>query len=41
MKFVREVYDRLTENGHWVFDQQSVLELVERTPELRDINEDR
>jgi len=41
MKFVREVYDRLTENGHWVFDQQSVLELVQRVPELRDINEDR
>lgn len=41
MKFVREVYNRLTRDRHWVFDQQSVLELIERTPELRDINEDR
>jgi len=41
MEFVREVYDRLTKHGHWLFDQQSVLELLERTPELREINEDR
>lgn len=41
MEFVREVYDRLTKRGHWLFDQQSVLELLERTPELRNINEDR
>jgi spore coat polysaccharide biosynthesis protein SpsF (cytidylyltransferase family) len=41
MEFVRAVYDRLTRNGHWVFDQQSVLELLAREPELRDINEDR
>lgn len=41
LEFVREVYDRLTAHGHWVFDQQSVLELLERAPELRDINEDR
>ncbi len=41
MEFVREVYDRLTQHGHWLFDQQSVLELLERTPELREINEDR
>lgn len=41
MEFIREVYDRLTVGGHWVFDQQSVLELLECSPELRDINEDR
>lgn len=41
MEFVREVYDRLTQHGHWLFDQQSVLELLERTPELREINKDR
>jgi len=41
MEFIREVYDRLTGDNHWVFDQQSVLELLERTPSLRDINEDR
>jgi spore coat polysaccharide biosynthesis protein SpsF (cytidylyltransferase family) len=41
MAFVRAVYDRLTRNGHWVFDQPSVLELLERDPSLRDINEDR
>jgi len=41
MEFVREVYDRLTQHGHWVFDQQSVLELLERNPALREINEDR
>jgi len=41
MEFVRSVYDRLTEQGHWVFDQQSVLELLERAPELRDINDNR
>lgn len=41
MEFVREVYHRLTKHGHWLFDQQSVLELLERSPELRDINEDR
>jgi spore coat polysaccharide biosynthesis protein SpsF (cytidylyltransferase family) len=41
MEFIREVYNRLTAGGHWVFDQQSVLELLERSPELRDINEDR
>lgn len=41
LEFVRVVYNRLTESGHWVFDQQSVLELLAREPELRDINEDR
>jgi spore coat polysaccharide biosynthesis protein SpsF (cytidylyltransferase family) len=41
MEFVREVYDRLTGGDHWLFDQQSVLELLERSPELREINEDR
>ncbi|WP_311172595.1 glycosyltransferase family protein [Halobellus ordinarius] len=41
MEFIRTVYDRLTGDSHWVFDQQSVLELLERAPELRDINEDR
>lgn len=41
LEFVREVYSRLTENGHWVFDQQSVFELLERTPQLRTINKDR
>jgi spore coat polysaccharide biosynthesis protein SpsF (cytidylyltransferase family) len=41
MEFAREVYDRLTGDSHWVFDQQSVLELLERTPELQEINEDR
>lgn len=41
MEFIREVYDRLTGDSHWVFDQQSILELLERTPDLRDINEDR
>lgn len=41
LEFVRAVYDRLTESGHWVFDQQSVLELLARNPELRDINDDR
>jgi spore coat polysaccharide biosynthesis protein SpsF (cytidylyltransferase family) len=41
LEFVRAVYDRLTASGHWVFDQQSVLELLERAPELRDINDDR
>ncbi|MEY7849462.1 NTP transferase domain-containing protein [Natrarchaeobius sp. A-rgal3] len=41
MTFVREVYARLTRSGHWVFDQQSVLELLEREPALRTINEDR
>jgi len=41
LEFVREVYSRLTGDSHWIFDQQSVLELLERTPELREINEDR
>jgi len=41
LEFVRGVYDRLTQRGHWIFDQQSVLELLERTPELRQINKDR
>lgn len=41
MEFVREVYDRLTERGHWTFDQQSVFELLEREPALRDVNDDR
>ena len=41
LEFVREVYDRLTVHGHWIFDQQAVLELLEREPSLRDINEDR
>lgn len=34
MEFVREVYDRLTQSGHWVFGQLSVLELLEQNPEL-------
>jgi hypothetical protein len=41
MEFVRAVYDRLTTNGHWLFDQQSVFELLQREPDLRDINDDR
>lgn len=41
LEFVRAVYDRLTDDGHWVFDQQSVLELLEREPSLLSINEDR
>ncbi|MFC4451586.1 cytidylyltransferase domain-containing protein [Halorussus aquaticus] len=41
LEFVRAVYDRLTERGHWLFDQQSVFELLEREPALRDVNEDR
>jgi len=41
LEFVREVYDRLTGSGHWIFDQQSVFELLEREPELRAINDDR
>jgi spore coat polysaccharide biosynthesis protein SpsF (cytidylyltransferase family) len=41
MTFVRTVYDRLTSDGHWVFDQHSVFELLEREPALRDINDDR
>lgn len=41
LEFVREVYSHLTEDGHWVFDQQSVFELLERRPELRDINDNR
>jgi len=40
MECVRAVYNRLTEGNHWVFDQQSILELLERAPELRNINED-
>jgi spore coat polysaccharide biosynthesis protein SpsF (cytidylyltransferase family) len=40
MEFVREVYDRLTPRGHWVFDQQSVFELLEREPELAAINDE-
>jgi len=40
LEFIRAVYDQLTASGHWVFDQQSVLELLNRAPELRDINED-
>jgi spore coat polysaccharide biosynthesis protein SpsF (cytidylyltransferase family) len=41
MEFVRKIYNRLIERNYWVFDQQSVLELLERAPELREINEDR
>lgn len=41
MEFVREIYSRLIGENYWVFDQQSVLELLERAPELREINEDR
>lgn len=41
MEFIREVYQRLTRGGHWIFDQQSVLELLERSPELCEINGDR
>ncbi|MFB6198452.1 MAG: cytidylyltransferase domain-containing protein [Halobacteriaceae archaeon] len=41
LEFVRTVYDHLTEHGHWIFDQISVLELLERNPDLREINEDR
>jgi spore coat polysaccharide biosynthesis protein SpsF (cytidylyltransferase family) len=40
LEFVREVYNHLTENGHRIFDQQSVFELLERIPELRTINQD-
>jgi spore coat polysaccharide biosynthesis protein SpsF (cytidylyltransferase family) len=38
MEFAREVYDRLTQSGHWVFGQLSVLELLEQNPELVAIN---
>jgi len=41
MEFVREVYDRLADDGHWVFDYLSVLELLEREPELLRFNDDR
>ncbi len=41
MEFVRRVYDRLVQENHWIFHQQSVLELLERTPSLRDINDNR
>ncbi|MFC7071592.1 glycosyltransferase family protein [Halovenus rubra] len=41
IEFIRAVYERLAGDGHWVFDQQSVLELLERTPALCNINEDR
>ena len=40
LEFVRAVYDRLTEHGHWLFDQHAILELLTREPELREINED-
>jgi spore coat polysaccharide biosynthesis protein SpsF (cytidylyltransferase family) len=38
MEFVRSVYEGLTQRGHWVFGQQSVLELLERRPSLPEIN---
>lgn len=41
LEFVREVYDRLCANGDWLVSQTAVLELLEREPELRDINDDR
>jgi spore coat polysaccharide biosynthesis protein SpsF len=41
LEFVRSVYEQLTDHGHWIFDQQAVLELLDRKPELRDINDDR
>lgn len=41
LAFVREVYDQLWTNGEWLINQQAVLELLERKPELREINEDR
>ncbi|KAA9410369.1 acylneuraminate cytidylyltransferase [Haloarcula hispanica] len=40
LELVREIYNRLTRRGHWVFDQHSILELLEREPELLRINED-
>lgn len=41
MEFIRAVYDHLVRDNHWVFGQQSIFELLERTPALRKINEDR
>lgn len=41
LEFIRLVYDHLTTNGHWLFDQHSILELLEREPSLREVNEDR
>lgn len=41
LEFVREVYRHLTSHGHWLFDQQSVYELLKREPSLREINDER
>jgi spore coat polysaccharide biosynthesis protein SpsF (cytidylyltransferase family) len=38
MEFVRAVYDRLTNHGHWPFGQSSVLELLEADQSLPTIN---
>ncbi|WP_435358645.1 cytidylyltransferase domain-containing protein [Haloarchaeobius sp. DFWS5] len=39
MEFVRQVHEELTESGEWLYDQISILELLERKPELVEINE--
>ncbi|WP_439026676.1 cytidylyltransferase domain-containing protein [Haloarchaeobius sp. DT45] len=39
LEFVRAVHDELCKQGEWMYDQQSVLELLERKPELLEINE--
>lgn len=38
--FVREVYRRLWRNGQWLISQSAVLELLQRRPEIAQINMD-
>jgi spore coat polysaccharide biosynthesis protein SpsF (cytidylyltransferase family) len=40
LEFVREVYRELCADGYWLIDQQAILELLERAPEFRSINDD-
>lgn len=40
LEFVRKVYTRLTNRGHWLFGQSSILELLEKNPQLCCINRD-
>jgi spore coat polysaccharide biosynthesis protein SpsF len=40
LEFVRAIYDHLPAGNPWLPDQVAVLELLERNPELRTINDD-